>query len=50
MKRPRIGIVGTFDIENFGDLLFPLVARRELEERLRSAGGRRLLVSRRRTW
>lgn len=30
----RIGIVGTFDIENYGDLLFPLIARAELEERL----------------
>ena len=30
----RIGIVGTFDVENFGDLLFPLVAGAELAQRL----------------
>ena len=30
----RIGIVGTFDVENFGDLLFPLVAGAELAKRL----------------
>jgi hypothetical protein len=30
----RIGIVGTFDLENFGDLLFPILARSELEKRL----------------
>lgn len=30
----RIGIVGTFDVENFGDLLFPLVAEAELAKRL----------------
>ena len=27
-------MVGTFDVENFGDLLFPLLARHELEQRL----------------
>lgn len=27
-------MVGTFDVPNFGDLLFPLIARRELEQRL----------------
>ena len=30
----EIGIVGTFDVQNFGDLLFPLIAERELESRL----------------
>jgi lipopolysaccharide transport system ATP-binding protein len=30
----RIGMTGTFDLANFGDLLFPLVARHELERRL----------------
>jgi hypothetical protein len=30
----RIGIVGTFDVANFGDLLFPLLAANELGERL----------------
>jgi lipopolysaccharide transport system ATP-binding protein len=30
----QIGIVGTFDVENYGDLLFPLLAERELGERL----------------
>jgi lipopolysaccharide transport system ATP-binding protein len=30
----RIAIVGTFDVSNFGDLLFPLVAKTELEERI----------------
>ncbi|MEY2460500.1 MAG: hypothetical protein QOG30_2330, partial [Acidimicrobiaceae bacterium] len=29
-----IGVVGAFDVQNFGDLLFPLVARTELERRL----------------
>jgi polysaccharide pyruvyl transferase WcaK-like protein len=29
-----IGILGTFDVENFGDQLFPLIAERELQERL----------------
>jgi len=32
----RIGIFGTFDVENWGDLLFPLVARAELVARLGS--------------
>ncbi len=27
---PRIAIFGTFDVENYGDLLFPLVARQRL--------------------
>jgi Polysaccharide pyruvyl transferase len=31
---PRVAIAGTFDLENFGDLLFPLLAKRELEARL----------------
>ena len=30
----RIGIVGTFDVANFGDLLFPLLAAHELRRRL----------------
>jgi hypothetical protein len=29
-----VGIVGTFDVSNFGDLLFPLLAERELADRL----------------
>jgi hypothetical protein len=32
----RVGIVGTFDVENYGDLLFPLVAQAALERRLES--------------
>jgi hypothetical protein len=31
---PRLAIAGTFDVANFGDLLFPELARRELEARL----------------
>lgn len=30
----QIGICGTFDVENYGDLLFPLIAERELTRRL----------------
>src|SRR6266487_318530 len=30
----QIGLFGTFDLENYGDLLFPLVAEAELTERL----------------
>jgi hypothetical protein len=30
----NIGIVGTFDVENYGDLLFPLIAEAELRRRL----------------
>lgn len=30
----QIGMVGTFDVKNFGDLLFPLLATHELRERL----------------
>ncbi len=30
----RVGLVGTFDVENYGDLLFPLIAEAELAERL----------------
>jgi len=30
----RIGMVGTFDVANFGDLLFPLIALHELSRRL----------------
>lgn len=30
----QVGIVGTFDVENYGDLLFPLIAERQLRRRL----------------
>lgn len=30
----KVAIVGTFDVENYGDLLFPLVAKSELERHL----------------
>jgi lipopolysaccharide transport system ATP-binding protein len=30
----RVAIVGTFDLANYGDLLFPLLARHELERRV----------------
>jgi lipopolysaccharide transport system ATP-binding protein len=33
-RRWQIGIVGTFDVENYGDLLFPLLAEYELRARL----------------
>ena len=33
-RGPRVGIVGTFDVENYGDLLFPLIARHELAARV----------------
>ena len=33
----KLGIVGTFDVENYGDLLFPLLARAELSRRLPAA-------------
>lgn len=29
----QVGIVGTFDVENYGDLLFPLIAQIQLERR-----------------
>jgi hypothetical protein len=32
----RLGIVGTFDVENYGDLLFPVMAQAALERRLES--------------
>jgi lipopolysaccharide transport system ATP-binding protein len=32
--RRDIGICGTFDVQNYGDLLFPLIAESELRERL----------------
>src|SRR6266849_639891 len=32
----QVGIVGTFDVENYGDLLFPLIAEAELRARLGS--------------
>ncbi len=36
MENPhwQIGIFGTFDVQNYGDLLFPIIAEAELEERL----------------
>ena len=37
LSMTRIGIVGTFDVMNFGDLLFPLLAGHELRERLGDA-------------
>ena len=30
----QLGIFGTFDVENYGDLLFPLIAEAELSQRL----------------
>jgi lipopolysaccharide transport system ATP-binding protein len=30
----QIGVFGTFDVENYGDLLFPLIAEAELTQRL----------------
>jgi len=30
----HIGIFGTFDVENYGDLLFPILAEAELSKRL----------------
>lgn len=32
----HVGISGTFDVENYGDLLFPLIAEAELRQRLGS--------------
>jgi lipopolysaccharide transport system ATP-binding protein len=34
---PRIAVVGTFDVQNFGDLLFPLITSREFRERAPAA-------------
>lgn len=34
---PRIGLIGTFDVENYGDVLLSRIARRELEARLPEA-------------
>jgi len=34
--RPHVAMVGTYDVANFGDLLFPVIARREIEQRLGS--------------
>nr|WP_115094495.1 polysaccharide pyruvyl transferase family protein [Synechococcus sp. UW106] len=31
-KNKRIAIVGTFDVENYGDLLFPIIAEKKLRE------------------
>ena len=36
MKTYAIAVLGTFDLQNYGDLLFPLLTRRELAERLGS--------------
>lgn len=33
-RRWQVGICGTFDVANYGDLLFPLIAESELTERL----------------
>ncbi len=33
-RRWEVGICGTFDVANYGDLLFPLIAEAELAERL----------------
>src|SRR5437870_1060894 len=33
-RRFEVGICGTFDVANYGDLLFPLIAEAELRERL----------------
>jgi hypothetical protein len=33
-RKYQISICGTFDVENYGDLLFPLIAQKELSERL----------------
>jgi len=32
----EVGIVGTFDVENYGDLLFPIIAQRQLSRRLKN--------------
>jgi lipopolysaccharide transport system ATP-binding protein len=37
MAGPRIGLFGTFDVENYGDLLFPRLFEREMRERLPDA-------------
>ncbi len=34
LRRPAVAIWGTFDVDNYGDHLFPLVARRELVARI----------------
>jgi lipopolysaccharide transport system ATP-binding protein len=33
-REHKVGVVGTFDVENYGDLLFPLIAQAELADRL----------------
>ena len=33
-RRWQVAITGTFDVENYGDLLFPIIAEAELTERL----------------
>lgn len=35
-KKYTICMVGTFDLDNYGDLLFPIVAEHELQKRLKS--------------
>ena len=35
--RPRVAVVGTFDVDNYGDHLFPRIAVRELSRRLPGA-------------
>ena len=35
--RPRVAVVGTFDVDNYGDHLFPRIAVRELTRRLPGA-------------
>jgi polysaccharide pyruvyl transferase WcaK-like protein len=35
--RPRVAVVGTFDVDNYGDHLFPRIAVRELARRLPDA-------------
>ncbi|MFT4505381.1 rhamnan synthesis F family protein [Caballeronia sp. 15711] len=30
----KVGITGTFDVENYGDLMFPLIAEHELRQRI----------------
>lgn len=34
LRQWQVGVLGTFDVENYGDLLFPLVAEAELTARL----------------
>lgn len=34
VKKYNIAIIGTFDYENFGDLMFPIVFKKQIEQRL----------------